>query len=57
MSNEHAEEFSDYIFADASLTQKLEQLQFSESSETEHGMVEGCDFLDCHFLSSRFVDC
>ena len=35
-----------HIFADTSLTEELQQLQLSQCAETEHGVIEGGDFLD-----------
>jgi hypothetical protein len=33
-----------------------EQLHFTERSQTEHGVVEGSNLLDCHFLAGRLMD-
>ena len=35
-----------HVFADTRLTEELEQLQLAQCAQTEHGVIEGRDFLD-----------
>ena len=35
-----------HVFADTRLTEELEQLQLAQCAQTEHGVIEGGDFLD-----------
>lgn len=46
-----------HILADTRLAQKLEQLQLSQSTETEHGMVKGGDLLDRDLPTTRTMHC
>src|SRR5215469_7558489 len=33
-----------------------QELHFSKCAQAEHGMIEGCDFLDCDLLTGRLVN-
>jgi hypothetical protein len=41
---------------DVFMVEVSEQLHLSQSSETEHGVIERGDFLDGNFLAGRLVD-
>lgn len=44
-----------HVLAHAGLAQKLEEFQFAQRSETEHGMIERSDLLDGDFTPARTV--
>lgn len=33
-----------------------QELHFSKCAQAEHGVIEGCDFLDCDLLARGFVN-
>lgn len=41
-----------HVLAHACLAQKLEEFQFAQCSETEHGVIERCDLLDGDFTTT-----
>lgn len=38
------------------MVEVAKQLHLSQRAQTEHGMIEGCDLLDCDFLARRLVE-
>ena len=41
---------------DVLVVEVSQELHFSKCAQAEHGVIEGCDFLDCDLLARRFVN-